>query len=381
MFKKFLLSLLCVMPVAAMAADAPSAKAKASPVKYRMVDYVDLSDDAMEKVFITGMDETYQLLGQVRSGNRHSTGKLSRFYGYGGGYSQGNAADDKFNESLHRMYEMYCTMKGMDGENCLPSLKVDSYITTKQGVGSNNKIRVKVTHNNRTMLDMSTTPALSVKDVYGEFWKVLNTKFYSGEVAEYSKTLDSFFKVRSYVPMKIIILSDDSGNYGLFKDPAWLAGVTREMNKYPTKLGVGHMVTQIVLEKVSTSKSYNDLALDPLLRKYFDGTSSRNRTRGQINFVLTPKKQNTWGIAYVQNGTLMPAFATNGYVRYNANQMYQKNVMNHVARVWLHEVGHQMGYGHSGTPHCDNYYYHASGADRYQDYSDSLTNLVRIGRL
>lgn len=390
LMKKVLSGLALVLAVST-SAWAASDIVKVSPLEFTYIDHVDLSNDTQEAKFVAGLKRIHSAMSWIRDGGRHTTGNSGFFWGdealfypSNTSYPQGGS-DRSFGYVLQYTYDMYCSMKGRSNY-CLGSrLKVEFQIKTRSVSGGNVYARYKAwEHNSYVRGSYVTSSTKPMMYLVGDFWKMLNTKF--GAVSNYNETTEYF--QRRYVPISLVMLTDASGNFAHIDDVNWLAAVNRDMNRYPTTGNIHFRIAEVVkLSSSYSNKSVNGVKLNEkmlgdLLTYRFNSADMLNRKTNYINIISTPKRQNDWGYAWIHDH-YSPAMSFNQWIKYQPADMYKSNVTLHAAKIWLHELGHNLNYRHSDSSylHADNYYYHKDGAAKYNSHLSKMNPKTRFGTL
>lgn len=353
--------------------------------------YTEITDPTTRWKFESGMSKIQAALSWVREGERHTTGKTVCVEGLSPSSvvycSEGtNSADASFAHAFRYMMEMYCDMYG-NSPGCLDGTRIETVLTTQGYKDGKYPVAVRMYNYGQQISNIYGIPNFgtgkSINEVLVGTWKAMNDYF--GWVPEFEETMVALN--RKYTPVKFVVYGEDGDNYHHFSDPIWLGKLIASMNKYPSALKSYYVLDDITFIPGSPDENGNDdVNLNTLLsriQKNYQNTIFAEE--GKLVPVVTPKVDTTglWGLAYAYYNTA-PSFVMTSWAYWNKDNIYSAAALDHIARVILHETGHQMGLGHTGTVHSDNYFMPnvaPSGIELYKTHRAAMKQRGRFDRL
>ncbi|AUI88392.1 hypothetical protein BS333_18865 [Vibrio azureus] len=275
-----------------------------------------------------------------------------------------NGADRSFGYVLFYLYDGYCNIRGLKNGCLGHDMKVTHYIS---GYSADNvSIGITVQYKGKKYQRFSR----SVRQAQMQFWDVLNTISPSPYKVETAAALST-----KYIPVHLRLLSLNSADYLHFGNPNWLAKFNKKLNLYAPN-GYGFVIKEVSRLTGNSNQNLGKKNLWPLLETY---GSNYGRT-GWITATVSPTvdTQNFWGMSYIKY-TQKVHFTMSQWAKYDASTINEDAKIDHLARIFIHEMGHNMDLQHTGAINADNFYKenNPSGRNLYKGWAQSMTTMLR----
>lgn len=320
--------------------------------KYRHIDYFGEVASPQRETLTSGVEQSTNAFSWINT--RTTTGFKFGMYGdrimfYHWSPNVINGADRSYGYALQYMYDTYCQLAG-EAKYCLGKSLWVEMRTWKSG-SSNRQFMYKFS--GRTY----TTD--SRRQLQRQFMADLISAFGARGIP----TTVNHALSKKYVAVDIDLV----GGISTFNNTVWLGKLFKVMNTYLDKDVAYTLGTVTTL----TDATLTSLDLPALLPRV-----SNRGTYGRIKAVVSAKRNASyWGWSYYHY-SLSPVFTMVETTKWPIADKNTTKYIDHLARVLMHELGHNLQLSHSDT--IETYWRAGDPAfNIWQGYYQSLTAVDR----